>query len=487
MLCWLAACVSEAPAPVAPIVDARTLALPATAPALPEPPPANVLLVVLDDVGVDKIPSYGAHPDQPVLPVIDGLAARGVRFAQVWAHPVCSPTRAAILTGRHARRTGVGGTVDSTNNDYLLPQEEVLLPEALRRSPWAWETALLGKWHLDDDNTLAWPDRVFAQGFDHFRGTRGNLTIAPVVPADDVVYGYDYYELFDGDALAMTTAYPTTATVDDALALIPTLSEPWLVVLALHAPHKPFHDPPAPLLNTPLPLAPEPWQQFNAALEAADTELGRLLDALDPSRTTVFVLGDNGTPTEAIRPPFDPARDKGTLFEGGIRVPLVVAGPQVAAGATSDALVSDTDLFATVLDLAGVRASEVVWEDGAPPTWFGPGDGRTGPVPIDGLSLLPQLVDPATPGPRAQLFTERFMSNGGPPYTWRDQHAVRDERYKVVLDPLNGEVSAFALAPGALDEGEDLLLSAPSDAVLAELVRLTVALQDQVEALPYDH
>ena len=99
----------------------------------PAPRPTNVLVVVLDDVGTDKVSSYAEVPNAPATPRIDALGRQGVRFRNAYAYPVCSPTRAAILTGRYARRDGMGAIV-RWQGKWELPLSEVLLPELLDAS-----------------------------------------------------------------------------------------------------------------------------------------------------------------------------------------------------------------------------------------------------------------------------------------------------------------------------------------------------------------
>ncbi|MHC5212741.1 MAG: sulfatase-like hydrolase/transferase, partial [Planctomycetota bacterium] len=147
--------------------------------------------------------------------------------------------------------------------------------------------------------------------------------------------------------------------------------------------------------------AETPTPYYRAMVEALDTELGRLLDGLGPalqSRTTVVFLGDNGTPGEVSSRPFAKDHAKGTLYEGGVNVPLIVTGPRVKVpGTESIALVSVTDLFATVAEIAKVDLGQTL-----------PG------VPLDSRSLVPYLADPSAPPQRKVLFTELFHPNGQP-------------------------------------------------------------------------
>lgn len=377
----------------------------------PQPGPAttNVLVLLTDDQGVDKVAAYGEHPTPPRTPRIDALAADGVLFRNAYAAPICTPTRAALLTGRYGRRTGYGGTAQFEMGKEL-PLDEVTLPERLRAADPPYANAAFGKWHLGAFNAQSGTDHPNLSGFDHFAGSMGNLYDAR--QDDGGAYGYYRWERVEDGAVALETRYATTATVDDALDAIATLPEPWLVYVAFNAPHRPLDAPP-PGLGAYGDLSGERDDHvlYDAVVEALDTEIGRLLDTVDPDvlqRTTVFFLGDNGTERRAIREPWDPRRGKDTPFEGGSHVPFLVTGPLVVEPGTSDAFVHVVDVFATVEALAGL----------AP-------DG----VERDGLSLLPLLADPAAAWPRDVVHYEKFEPAGPPPYDvdWR---ISRDARWK---------------------------------------------------------
>ena len=151
---------------------------------------------------------------------------------------------------------------------------------------------------------------------------------------------------------------------------------------------------------------------MKAAVEAMDTELGRLFTSVDPTvldQTLVIFVGDNGTTPQATTAPFDPDHAKTTVYEGGINVPLIVSGPGVARGAESAGLVTTTDLYATLAEYLGVP---LVGGD-------------------DSESMLPYFTHPARPSLRPWAYTEFFSPVGFGPYDRWDQ-AIRDERYKLL-------------------------------------------------------
>ncbi len=415
-------------------------ALPDTDAPAPTGGPPNILVVLADDIGVDKIGAYGEHPVPVPTPSIDALAASGVLFRNAWAYPSCSPTRAALLTGRYGRRTGVGNVVDAYDGGYELPAREVTIPEMLASARDLWASGVVGKWHLAtwaSDSNIRHPG---VQGFPWYRTNLSNIDQG----STDAVETYYDWELDDNGVLSQQTAYLTTFQVDAALERMATAPEPWFVYLALSAPHTPLSEPPRDLYTLPTPGNVQS-QRYHAVAEAMDTELGRLLAQVDLRDTVVVFMGDNGTPDHAVLPPRDPASSKLTLFEGGVNVPLVVAGPLVTAPGESAALVHAVDVFATVADVAGVDLAALQGTDG-------------GPIPVDGRSLRPFLEDPGAPG-RSVLYTETFS-----PLGFRDlnvdERAVRDDRFKLMVDEKSGKQALFDLA-GRPDDGPDLLAGGP--------------------------
>jgi arylsulfatase A-like enzyme len=354
----------------------------------------NVLILVADDLGIDRLACYGA-PAAPPTPTLDRLVADGVLFQNAWSQPTCSPTRATLQTGRYGFRTGVGSVINAFGDVPALSLDEVTLPEMLDLGTGgAYAHASIGKWHLGSSRVggdLA-PN---LSGYAHFAGSlEGQLEF------------YDHWRRVVDGVATTSSRYATSACVDDALRWIRVQDRPWLCVVSFQAPHAPFHRPPPHLHTRKLPAEaprevcggpgadPEPF--FAAAVEALDTEIGRLLAGIQPAvraRTTVFFLGDNGTDACVARPEFR-NRAKGTLYESGLRVPLVVAGFSVADRGRSAALVSTSDLFATVAELAGVELAATL-----------PG------VALDSHSLVPCLADRRR-SVRSWLYAEVFTPNG---------------------------------------------------------------------------
>ncbi|MEY3896980.1 MAG: hypothetical protein RLZZ214_2501 [Verrucomicrobiota bacterium] len=358
----------------------------------------NVLLIIADDYGTDAQSLYNTGGTTAPTPNINSLAASGVRFTQAYACPVCSPTRATILTGRLGFRTGVGDVASATSS---LTTAELTLPEVITQNGGLGiAAASFGKWHLSSGAPAAvrtFPNSI--GGWPHYAGATPGALL-------------DYYSWTKttNGVNSTSTTYATTDVVNDAVSWINarnTAGQKWLAWVAFNAPHSPFHIPPANLHSFGANPATNSLK-YRAAVEAMDTEIGRLLLAVNPATTDIIFIGDNGTPGQVIQTPYDSTHSKDTVYEGGTRVPFIIKGPSVSAGGRTDSsLVHVVDLFSTLLELAGV------------------------PLPttatLDSKSLLPILSNQADPS-RTRLYVEQFDSStpttGG--------RAIRDDRYKLV-------------------------------------------------------
>ena len=368
----------------------------------------NILLIIADDYGADSSLLYNSAAtgaSLPPTPNITALAANGVVFRNAYANPVCSPTRACLITGRHAFRTGIGDVIAGAGGT-VLTMAEFTLPEAFAANPsLGYQLAHFGKWHLG--NGVNSPNTI--GGWPHYAGS--------LVGA--VANYTNWTKTVNGVSTANNTNYATTDLVNDAIAWIQARgAQPWFAWIAFNAPHTPFHKPPAGLAphyaalsGTQQNINANPRPYFEAATEAMDTEIGRLLAAVNRANTHIIFLGDNGTPTQVLQPPFPAGRGKDTLYEGGVRVPFLVAGPAVAnPGRTNDTLVHAVDVYSTVLDLAGINAASTV-----PPG-----------VTLDSQSLLPMLSSSSTPARWA--YAEKFGTETASP----DGRMLRGDSYKLI-------------------------------------------------------
>lgn len=308
----------------------------------------NILFILSDDHGQDSSAQYSLSNDLPVTPTLDGLAANGLVFDNIWVNPVCSPTRAAILSGQYGIRTGVVSVGDP------FPVSEIPLHAFLENDPVAstYATALIGKWHLGGGQTG--PNDL---GISHFAGIVGGG-----------VNNYFNWTLNVNGVNTNTTNYVTTELTDQALDWISGQTQPWFVWLAYNAPHDPFHLPPASLHTQNLSgdasdIAANERDYYLAAIEAMDTEIGRLLQSLPADQrnnTVIIFVGDNGTPNQVRDQAVFPNGAKGSLTEGGVKVPMIVSGAGVTRiGERESSLINNTDFYATIADLAGSATTEI--------------------------------------------------------------------------------------------------------------------------------
>jgi arylsulfatase A-like enzyme len=355
--------------PLAPFLIAHWLML-AAAPAVPvqASPPAirpNIVLIMADDLGWTDLGVYGSRYYE--TPRIDSFAAQGIRFTNAYANPNCAPTRAALQTGRYGPRTGVY-TVDSgarglevfrrmipAANVTRLALDEVTFAERFRDAGYA--TAHIGKWHLGGGEYL--PTR---QGYDV--NVAGNETGSP---KGGYFSPYENPQLPDGPE----GEYLTDRLASEAIAFLrANRGRPLLLSLSFNAVHQPIEGKPELIrkYKAKPPAGGHGNPDYAAMVESLDVNVGRVLDALDELRlagnTIVIFYSDNGG-VGGYRASGLPARDitdnsplrggKGMLYEGGIRVPLVVRHPaRAGAGGVSPLPVMCVDFFPTLLELAGL-------------------------------------------------------------------------------------------------------------------------------------
>ncbi len=375
----------------------------------------NILLVIADDYGTDASSLYNtsAAATLPPTPQIAALAANGVRFTNAYAYPVCSPTRSCILTGRYGFRTGTGDVFSAASGN-ALKASEFTLPDAFAAGgALGYQLKHFGKWHLSGGNLS--PSTL--GGWPNFAGSLGGEITSynswPKVVTNGTV---------QGTTSSTVTTYATTDVVNDAVSFInaqTSAGKPWFAWVAFNAPHTPFHLPSptslcshySSLSGTSADITAHPASYYNAAVEAMDTEIGRLLAAVDLAKTTVIFIGDNGTPGQVLQTPFPSGHGKDTLYEGGVRVPMIIRGPDVVSpGRTSDVLTHVVDLYSTILESAGIPVAATVPSG----------------VVLDSQSLMPVLKNEVDA--RARLYSEQFdtavPTTGG--------RMLRDDRYKII-------------------------------------------------------
>ena len=308
----------------------------------------NVLLVIADDMGVDASPCHAQGSLLARMPTLSKLCAEGMVYDNAHAYPTCSPTRASILTGLYSDRTGVGAAVQPKAGNGLNDKTASLFDKLDASTPYS--AAVVGKWHLaDKPRDLDHPSKL---GVDTYFGITGGG-----------VKDYESWRAVENGKARKVSGYVTTEITDYAIDWISDQNQPWFMWLAYTAPHTPFHAPPSALhsfgsLSTnSATIRRDPRKHYFAALEALDHELGRLLDSLSNAErqdTIVIFTGDNGTPRQVARKLNTQKDAKGTIYNGGTQVPMVIAGPGIRAGRTSQP-VQVTDLHDTILAITGAN------------------------------------------------------------------------------------------------------------------------------------
>jgi len=363
-----------------------------------------------------------------------------------------------------------------------------MMPEVLTQSTFfTYSSSVTGKWHLS--SAILGTQHPGLAGFDWYAGSPENLSYRSEID-DGITKTYEHWVKNTNGELSIVDTYATSDTVNDALSRIDAMPEPWLLYVPFNAAHSPVHIPPAGLFTEPLTEEDGDDVKFRGVVEALDTEIGRLMDGIPDDvrgRTTVVFMGDNGTPDWAITAPREPPQHKGSVYEGGTNVPMIVTSPLITSpGGTSDALVHVVDVFASVTALAGIDSHSLT----RPDLLGGPDQ----EIVTDGISFLPYLVDPNQPSIRQTVYTERFLENGEGPYL-EDRRALRDDRWKLIRTRNLGDdpEELFFDLEGVDVEGEDLLSSGMPlegetleayDALSAELEVISESLVYDIPALP---
>lgn len=353
-----------------------------------EAPRPNVLLILSDDQGTVDVGAWGTADLE--TPHLDGLAARGTRFTQFYAAaPVCSPSRAAFLSGLIPQRAGLAGNVDPNRQDAGLPPETLTIAEHFRAHGYA--TAQIGKWHLGHSPERQPTGQGFDFGFGHLGGCIDN---------------YSHFFYWNGpnrhdlvrngvEEYHPGVFFPDLCVQEAASWIRARGEQPWLMYFAINLPHYPYQGSPA-WLDRYREL-PMPRREYAAFLSTMDESIGQLLTVLEEvgvaERTLVVFQSDHGHSTEqrAFWGGGDAGPHRGakfSLLEGGIRVPAIVAGPGVPAGGVRDQMATACDWFPTLCTLAGI-----------------PQPARA----LDGRDLVPVLTVPGAATPHEHF----FWKNGG--------------------------------------------------------------------------
>jgi len=302
----------------------------------------NILLIITDDQGKDASAEYSLSTDLPNTPNFSALANDGIIFDNLWVSPTCSPTRAALISGKYGHQTNVLSPGDP------LPASETILQSFLKADAATsdYTSAIIGKWHLGGGRTG--PNDF---GVDHFAGVIGGG-----------VSDYFDWSLNINGTNTNSTNYVTSELTDQAIDWVSTQSQPWFLWMSFNAPHTPFHLPPTSLHSrtlsgTQTDINANSRDYYLAAIEAMDTEFGRFWDSMsaaEQDNTLVIFIGDNGTPGQVIDRSIAQNGNKGSLFQGGVNTPMFISGAGVSrSGVREDTHITHTDFFPTIVELAG--------------------------------------------------------------------------------------------------------------------------------------
>ena len=416
-----------------------------TPPAAAKP---NVVLIITDDVGYGDIGSYGALDIK--TPNIDSLARDGTKLTDFYAAPTCTPTRAALITGRYQQRVRLERPINPGPEDPGLAATGRSLPQLIKNNGYA--TGLMGKWHL------GWKPEFSpnAHGFDYFFGFKGGF-----IDYYQHTSGEGVDDLFENNTAIKVTGYMTDLITDHSVKFIEQHArEPFFLEVTYNAAHWPFQVPDHPSVAPNNARFVQPMDEMTSSradyvkiLERADQGVGQILETLKrlglAQNTLVIFTNDNGGEWLSRNAPLFQRKD--TLWDGGIRVPAIARWPgRIPAGKVSSQVGITMDLSVSILAATGTPI---------------PPDAR-----LEGINLIP-ILEGRAPSAERTLFW-RIANNN------RQQRAVRQGDWKLLLD--GDDVLVFNLSKD-LGERNDLARERQGQDVARRLRPLITAWEEDVD------
>jgi arylsulfatase A-like enzyme len=386
----------------------------------------HIVHIVADDLGWKDVGFNGCTDIK--TPNIDKLATGGAKLAQFYVQPMCTPTRAALMTGRYPFRYGLQTAVIPSVSSYGLDTGEWLMPQCLKEA--GYKTAIIGKWHLGHADRKYWPKQ---RGFDYQYG-------AMIGELDYFTHDeHGVLDWFRDNEPVKEEGYTTTLIGNDAVKLIEShaTNTPLYLYLAFNSPHTPYQAP-REYIDRYKQIEDPTRRIYAGMITCLDDEIGRVVDALEKKRmrenTLILFHSDNGGTKNAmfagvmadmskVKIPCDngPYRDgKGSLFEGATRVCALANWPgKIKAGSTVDGLIHAVDVYPTLAALAGASTAKC--------------------KPLDGVDVWP-VISEGKASPRTEIVynIEPFRAairQGEWKLIWRTMLPASVDLYNIAQDP----------------------------------------------------
>ncbi len=390
----------------------------------------NIVVIMADDMGYGDISCFGSPPYK--TPHLDKLAAEGMKFTDFHSNgSVCSPTRAALLTGRYQQRAGIDGVVNADpkeNRHHGLQMSEITFAEELGQAGYI--TAMFGKWHLGYEVQY----NPTKSGFDEFRGyVSGNICYQSHLDRMGIE------DWWHNDKLTPEEGYCTHLITKNTVEFIKQNKDrPFCVYVAHECVHSPFQGPNDPPVREAGKVGDiqsakvkDVAQAYKEMMIEMDSGVGEIVSTLRElgidKNTLVLFFSDNGAMKLGSNAPWKGF--KGSLWEGGHRVPMIAWHPDhIPAGTVSETPSMTIDIMPTLLDLAKISASTE--------------------RPLDGVSLVPELYEEKTLSPRTLY------------WSYRNNWVVRDGEWKLFVEKKGKRQTAyFQLFNLQDDPGEEINLA----------------------------
>ena len=388
-------------------------------------PKPNIIHIVADDLGYADVGFNGCKDIK--TPNIDALASGGAKFTKFYVQPMCTPTRAALMTGRYPYRYGLQTAVIPSVSDYGLDTTEWLMPQCLKEA--GYQTAIIGKWHLGHADKKYWPKQ---RGFDYQYG-------AMIGELDYFTHSeHGVLDWFRDNEPVKEEGYTTNLIGEDAVKYINAqqASKPFYLYLTFNAPHTPYQAPQEYIDR--YKNIEDPTRRIYAGMVAClDDNIGRVVSALEKKKlrenTLILFHSDNGGTRNAmfagvmadvskIKIPCDnsPYREgKGTLFEGATRVCAAANWPGHIKPQTVDGMIHAVDIYPTLSKLAGASTAKC--------------------KPLDGMDVWPTIAEgKASPRNEIVYNVEPFrgaLRQGDWKLIWRNMLPSTVDLYNLAEDP----------------------------------------------------